>query len=209
MKQLINKPKKKETDLTLLFAHGAGAPMDSEFMETIASHIAGQGVTVVRFEFPYMAERRESGKKRPPDRMPKLMDCFELVVEEWGGPAKCVGSGKSMGGRVASMMLAEQNVAGAVSLGYPFHPPGKPEKVRKDHWQTMADPWLIVQGTRDTFGKPNEVAEYGLPQCAHIEWLEDGDHDFKPRKSSGLEQKDHWLQAAIWTAEFVKALGDK
>jgi len=206
VKHLINKPDTPKTDKTLLFAHGAGAPMDSDFMTFIAQAIAAHGVAVVRFEFPYMQERRATGKKRPPDRMPKLMASFEEQVAAWGGADKCVAAGKSMGGRVASMLLSENLVTAAASLGYPFHPPGKPEKVRKDHWHSIIRPWLIVQGTRDPFGKPPEVEQYGLPQSAQLHWLEDGDHDFKPRKASGLLQEDHWLQAAAWVADFVKGL---
>ncbi len=106
------------------------------------------------------------------------------------------------------MLLAQAGARAAVSLGYPFHPPGKPEKVRKDHWPDIAAPWLIVQGTRDPFGKPEEVAEYGLPTCAELKWLEDGDHDFKPRKASGLSQAEHWRQAADWVSDFVVGVSE-
>ena len=177
--------------------------MDSDFMNFMAESISGLGVAVVRFEFPYMAKRRRSGIKSPPDRMPKLMACFEQVVEQYGGPDGCVAGGKSMGGRVASMLLAEAKVSAAVSLGYPFHPPGKPDRVRRDHWDTIEQPWLIVQGTRDNFGKPDQVASYGLPGCSQLLWLEDGDHDFKPRKASGFLQSEHWQQAAEWVAHFI------
>ncbi|RLT92894.1 MAG: alpha/beta hydrolase, partial [Ketobacter sp.] len=109
-----------------MLAHGAGAPMDSDFMATIARLVCDRGIKVVRFEFPYMAQRRETGKKRPPDRMPVLMDTFSQVIDDHGGPDHCVVAGKSMGGRVASMVLAEGKARAAISLGYPFHPPGKP-----------------------------------------------------------------------------------
>jgi len=108
-----------------------------------------------------------------------------------------------MGGRVASMLLSQSPVKGAVSLGYPFHPPGKPDKVRKEHWGDIKAPWLIVQGTRDPFGKPDEVAGYGLPASTDLRWLEDGDHDFKPRKASGLTRSQHWQQAADWVSDFI------
>lgn len=200
---LCDFPAKPKSPLTLVLAHGAGAPMDSEFMAAIAQLISAQGIRVLRFEFPYMEQRRDSGKKRPPDRMPVLLQRFSDVVEACGGANKCVVGGKSMGGRVASMMLANAEARAAVSLGYPFHPPGKPDKVRSDHWNDINRPWLIVQGTRDPFGKPTEVAGYGLPTFASLRWLEDGDHDFKPRKVSGLTQMGHWQQAADWVAEFI------
>lgn len=206
MSYLCDSPQKPKSGLTLVLAHGAGAPMDSDFMATMAGLLCERGIKVVRFEFPYMAQRREGGNKRPPDRMPVLLECFTQVVNDCGGPERCVVGGKSMGGRVASMLLAELPLQGAVSLGYPFHPPGKPEKVRKDHWAAIKAPWLVVQGTRDPFGKPEEVVEYGLPPAAHLKWLDDGDHDFKPRKASGLTQAQHWQQAADWVSEFIIGL---
>ena len=203
MSYLCDTPQKPKSDLTLVLAHGAGAAMDSDFMSALARLISERGIKVVRFEFPYMAQRRETGKKRPPDRMPVLMASFNQVVADIGGPDHCVVAGKSMGGRVASMLLSQQQARAAVSLGYPFHPPGKSDKVRRDHWSDIRLPWLIVQGTRDPFGKPDEAATYGLPASAQIQWLEDGDHDFKPRKASGLTQWQHWEQAADWVSEFV------
>lgn len=208
MSYLCDTPQKPKSDLTLVLAHGAGAPMDSDFMATMARLVCDRGIKVVRFEFPYMAQRRETGKKRPPDRMPVLMETFMQVVDEHGGADHCVVGGKSMGGRVASMLLAEESARAAVSLGYPFHAPGKPDKVRKDHWADMTKPWLIVQGTRDPFGKPEEVSGYGLPKVATLKWLEDGDHDFKPRKASGLTQAQHWQQAADWVSEFVLGVSE-
>lgn len=180
--------------------------MDSDYMNFMANSISDAGVKVVRFEFPYMDRRRHTGKKSPPDRMPKLIDCFNDVVQQYGGPDRCIAGGKSMGGRVASLMLAENQVAAAISLGYPFHPPGKQDKVRGDHWPQIRAPWLIVQGTRDAFGKLEEVMDYPLPHSAVLRWLEDGDHDFKPRKASGLTQPQHWQQAAEWAAEFIIGL---
>lgn len=204
---LCDTPQKPKSDLTLVLAHGAGAPMDSDYMAALAGLICAGGISVVRFEFPYMAQRREAGKKRPPDRMPVLAAAFEQVVDELGGADACVVAGKSMGGRVASMLLAENRARAAIALGYPFHPPGKPDNVRRDHWPQIVRPWLIVQGTRDPFGKPGEVNEYDLPASARVQWLEDGDHDFKPRKASGLTQGQHWQQAADWVCEFIVGLG--
>lgn len=203
MSYLCDTPQNPKSDLTLVFAHGAGAPMDSEFMQTVAALVSARGIRVLRFEFPYMKQRRQTGKKRPPDRMPALLAAFAEAVEEAGGPSACVVGGKSMGGRVASMLLAQSSVQGAVSLGYPFHPPGKPDKVRREHWSDITAPWLIVQGTRDPFGKPDEVAGYELPSTSELRWLDDGDHDFKPRKASGLSQSQHWQQAADWVSDFI------
>ncbi|MGC1509129.1 alpha/beta family hydrolase [Ketobacter sp.] len=200
---LRNHPEHTKTGLRLLFAHGAGAPMDSGFMNFFSEAISACGVEVIRFEFPYMQKRRQAGGKRPPDRMPVLLDCYREVIEHWGGAGQCVLAGKSMGGRVASMVLADRGAKAAVSIGYPFHPPGRPERLRAEHWSQIQSPWLILQGTRDPFGKPQEVAQYPLPQCAQLRWIDEGDHDFKPRKRSGLTQQTLWAQSAEMAANFV------
>ena len=185
-----------------LLAHGAGAPMDSPFMNTIADKIAAAGIEVVRFEFEYMAKRREDGTRRGPDRAPKLIARFEEALSLVGPPAEVIIGGKSMGGRIASMIADEIGVAGVVCLGYPFHPPGKPERLRTAHLETLKTPTLIVQGTRDRLGTEGEVATYALSPSIELAWMGDGDHSFKPRKKSGrtLEQN---LEAA---ADAVVAL---
>jgi predicted alpha/beta-hydrolase family hydrolase len=186
----------------LLLAHGAGAPMDSPFMNTIVDKIAAAGIEVVRFEFEYMAKRREDGTRRGPDRAPKLIARFEEALSLVGPPAEVIIGGKSMGGRIASMIADEVGVAGVVCLGYPFHPPGKPERLRTAHLETLKTPTLIVQGTRDRLGTEGEVATYALSPSIELAWMGDGDHSFKPRKKSGrtLEQN---LEAA---ADAVVAL---
>lgn len=209
MNFLIDEPVKKQSDLkqsdlTLVFAHGAGAGMDSDFMQALAGMIAEQGVRVVRFEFPYMAQRRVDEKQRPPDRMPVLLECFAQAIALQGGPQHCVAAGKSMGGRVASMLLAQRQCVAAVSLGYPFHPPAKPDQWRNEHWPQISKPWLIVQGDRDSFGTRAEVEREDVP--AEILWLPDGDHDFKPRLRSGFTQWQHWQTAAAKVAWFVRHL---
>ena len=185
-----------DADWTFLFAHGAGAPMDTPFMETIATGLADADVRVVRFEFPYMKKRRETGGRRPPDRMPVLLETFHEVMAGSSANRLAIG-GKSMGGRVASLLAAEGSRADrVVCLGYPFHPPGKPEKVRTEHLETQATPTLIVQGTRDPFGTPIEVAGYPLSDQIQLVWLEDGEHSFKPRVKSGHTLEGH-LETAV------------
>lgn len=204
MQFLIDEPLQSHSRLTLVLAHGAGAGMDSDFMQALAQAIAAQGIRVARFEFPYMERRRQDGKKRPPDSMPLLVESFLKAIELQGGPDNCVAAGKSMGGRVASLLLAQNGCAAAVSLGYPFHPPAKPGQWRSEHWARITRPWLIVQGERDPFGTLAELTPVAVP--AQMHWLADGDHDFKPRKSSGFTQAQHWQQAAQWVADFVKVL---
>jgi predicted alpha/beta-hydrolase family hydrolase len=202
-KWIIDGPAKARR--TLVLAHGAGAAMDSPFLQTVARGIADRGLRVVRFEFPYMQRRRESGRKSPPDRQPVLLECWRQVLRELkvGRP---ILAGKSLGGRMASLIADEVKAAGLVCLGYPFHPPGKPHNLRIAHLQQLQTPALIVQGERDPFGKPDEVAQYGLAETVRVEWLPDGDHSFKPRKASGRTEQQN-LQAAVdLVAEFVKSL---
>ena len=191
----------------LVLAHGAGAPMDSEFMNAIAERMGDAGVEVVRFEFDYMAKRREDGTRRPPDRVPKLVARFEDVIAEAGPPSELVIGGKSMGGRIASMIADQAGVAGLLCLGYPFHPPGKPERLRTDHLEALETPALIVQGTRDPFGNRTEVHGYSLSASIELAWIEDGDHSFKPRKKSGRSLAQNLDAAARAALAFIRRLG--
>lgn len=197
---IYDDPPTAKLEATLLLAHGAGAPMDSPFMNQLALALSACGVRVARFEFPYMSARRAEGGKRPPDPMPRLLDAYRGVVASVDGPV--IVSGKSMGGRVASMLADELGARAAVCFGYPFHPPGKPEKRRTEHLLEIITPTLIVQGTRDPFGKPAEVASYGLSRNVEMQWLESGDHDFKPLKASGLDQAGLIRQAARAAVRF-------
>jgi predicted alpha/beta-hydrolase family hydrolase len=192
--------------LTIVLAHGAGAPMDSPFMDTIARGLAAAGLRVARFEFPYMQARRQSGKRGAPDREPVLLQSWRDVVAELGGGARLIIGGKSMGGRIASMVADETDVRGLVCLGYPFHPPGKPVGTRVKHLEAIATPTLVLQGERDSFGRRDEVEKYKLSKQIRIAWLEDGDHSFKPRASSGRTQAQNLAEATAAMDRFVKAL---
>jgi predicted alpha/beta-hydrolase family hydrolase len=177
--------------------------MDSSFMQCVAAGVAASGIRVVRFEFPYMQRRRETGKGGPPDPPRILMQCFRDTIDELGGGDRLVIGGKSMGGRIASMVADEAGARGLVCLGYPFHPPGDPEKTRTGHLENLRTPTLILQGTRDTFGRPEDVAGYRLSPAIRIEWLEDGDHSFKPRVRSGLTEADNLRRAIGLVTEFI------
>jgi uncharacterized protein len=200
---LFNGP--ETADKTVVLAHGAGAHMDSEFMETFALGLAGRGLRVARFEFPYMVKRRGDGKRRPPDRAPVLLETYLQVAAELG-PENLVIGGKSMGGRIASMIADEAGVAGLVCLGYPFHPPGKPEKLRTDHLEDLKTPTLVLQGERDSFGRRDEVEGYKLSKAIEVRFLPDGDHDLKPRKKSGRTREEIWSDAVARIVRFVAAL---
>ena len=191
----------------LLLAHGAGAPMDSPFMNTIADKIAAADIEVVRFEFEYMVKRREDGTRRGPDRAPKLVERFKEVLTLVGPADEVVIGGRSMGGRIASMIADEVGAASVVCLGYPFHPPGKPERLRTAHLETLQTPALIVQGTRDRLGSEEEVESYSLSPSIELAWMGDGDHSFKPRKKSGRTLEENLQAGADAVVEFIRRLG--
>jgi predicted alpha/beta-hydrolase family hydrolase len=188
--------------MTIALAHGAGAAMDMPFMAFFATQLADRGFRVVRFEFPYMAEYRKTGKGKPPDREPVLRETWLRVVEQVGRKGLVIG-GKSMGGRIASLIADEAGVAGLVCLGYPFHPVGKSEQLRVKHLQSIKTRTLILQGERDPFGNREEVAKYKLSRAVTIKWLVDGDHSFKPRKSSGRTEQQTWEEAVERIVAFV------
>ncbi|ANH03935.1 alpha/beta family hydrolase [Shinella sp. HZN7] len=198
--------------VTLLLAHGSGAPMDSAAMNGAAEALAAEGLRVARFEFAYMAARRTEGSRRPPPRAETLNPEFRAAVTDLAAKGPLVIGGKSMGGRVASMvadgLFAEGRIAGLLCLGYPFHPPEKPAQLRTAHLMTLTTPILICQGTRDPFGTKDEVPGYGLPERIRFLWLEDGDHDLKPRKSvSGFTAADHLSTMARTVKAWAADLG--
>ncbi|MSO64784.1 MAG: alpha/beta hydrolase [Alphaproteobacteria bacterium] len=191
---------------TIVLAHGAGAPMDSPYMNAVVAGLAAAGLRVVRFEFPYMRRRRDAGKGGGPDREPVLRQTWHEVLVLVGDPGRTVIGGKSMGGRMASLVADEAGVAGLVCLGYPFHPPGQPTKLRTAHLATLRTPALIVQGTRDPFGTKADVAGYRLNQSIRLHWLPDGDHDGKPRKASSRTVAQNLDEAMAAVAAFVHGL---
>jgi len=181
--------------------------MDSEFMNAIAERVTAAGIQVIRFEFEYMAKRRQDGRRRGPDRAPRLITRFQEVLGEVGPANEVVVGGKSMGGRIASMIADEASVAAVLCLGYPFHPPGKPEQLRTAHLEALQTPMLIVQGTRDRFGTREEVSAYPLSKTIELAWMEDGDHSFKPRKQSGRTLDQNLDDAARAAAAFIRRFG--
>ncbi|MGB0361399.1 MAG: alpha/beta family hydrolase [Endozoicomonas sp.] len=201
----------------LLLAHGAGSGMDSYFMERMAQLICESGVTVVRFEFDYMQQRRATGSRRPPDRQPKLLSCWaevlKVVFEEVKKPVFI--GGKSMGGRMATLLVdqyeSEENnspisVQGVVCLGYPFYAAGKQDKPRTEHLMKLETSVLILQGERDAMGDFTAVSDYSLSPDISIHWLPDGNHDLKPRKVSGYSHENHLQTSASMIHEFCTDL---
>ncbi len=194
--------------LTLALAHGAGSFMDTEFMNAFAEGLVVQSharLRVARFEFPYMTARRDDGRRRPPNPESVLLETWRRAIAALGPERLAIG-GKSLGGRMASMVADECGVRAVVCLGYPFHPQGNPEKLRVAHLTTMKTPSLIVQGTRDPFGTEEEVAHYPLSSSVALYWIEDGDHNLAPRQSSGRGVDRTWTEAISAIGDFLGRL---
>ncbi|MCE8033456.1 dienelactone hydrolase [Billgrantia tianxiuensis] len=190
----------------LLIAHGAGAGQQSPYMSDLRDALARQGVQTLAIEFSYMQRMQQEEKRIPPPRIDRLVEelshwCDILTQPQGGTPWL---GGKSMGGRVASLLAARDGAAGLILCGYPFHPPAKPEKLRLAHWPGIDCPTLVVQGSRDPFGTREEVENYSLGERACIHWLEDGDHDWKPRRRSGRTQADLIEEGAAAIATFIR-----
>jgi predicted alpha/beta-hydrolase family hydrolase len=195
-----------------VFAHGAGAPMDSPFMSSMTSLLAARGIRVCRFEFAYMANRRTGAGKRPPPPMPVLVkEYLDVLSAVYTHPI--VIGGKSMGGRVASLLAAAPalnlKLAGLVCLGYPFHPPAKPHLLRTEHLGTLRCPMLVVQGERDPFGRREEVAGYGLGSNISLQWMASGNHDFVPPKRCAVSHQENMQTAAEVIAGFIRSMTDR
>ncbi|MBM3506591.1 MAG: alpha/beta hydrolase [Alphaproteobacteria bacterium] len=200
---------------TIILAHGAGAAMDCKFMNDFAAGLAEAGFAVARFEFPYMHKRRLGvGRSGAPDPTPVLLETWRRAIAavDAAGVSRraLVISGKSLGGRMASMVADDEGTLGLACLGYPFHPPGKPATAaRLEHLATLSTPTLIVQGTRDQFGNQDEVAGYPLSRAIRLHWLPDGDHSLKPRqRRSGRTEKQNVAEAIAAVATFANDLAE-
>lgn len=201
--QLTNTPPKPVA--RFMFAHGAGAGKESEFMQTMATLLCAQSIDVVRFDFPYMQTITKTGKRRPPDKADTLLAYFTQLVNEQEDDLPLFIGGKSMGGRMATMLLDLPKVNGAVVFGYPFHPPGKPDKTRIAHLAQVSKPLCVVQGERDTFGTKDDISQYSLDPSINITFLPDGDHSLKPRKASGYTLEENLQRGATIAAAFIKS----
>lgn len=198
----------------IVFAHGAGADMRHEFMEQVSALFNKANINVVRFNFSYMDKRIELGKRYPPDRMPKLIDCYKRVINDIPvndskqGLLPLFIGGKSMGSRVAVTIAADDDIAvlieGVFCIGYPFHPTKKPEKLRLEPLQNTQIPVLILQGDRDTLGSQLEIEQYELSSLCHTIYLPDGDHSLKPRIKSGYTHQQHIETAVNAIVKFIQ-----
>ncbi|MFP5298725.1 MAG: alpha/beta family hydrolase [Actinomycetota bacterium] len=189
---------------TFLFAPGAGAGIHSDFMSFVADGLASAGLRVVRFNFPYL----EAGRKAP-DRQAVLEETYAAVIEAFGGDAaRLYVGGKSMGGRIASHVVANGiRTDGIVFFGYPLHPPGRPERLRDEHLYKIDAPMLFVEGTRDPFCPLATLEEVRLniEASTEVAVIDDGDHSFKVRKSSGRSTQDAWTDVVDAAARWMSA----
>jgi predicted alpha/beta-hydrolase family hydrolase len=197
--------KKNRAAITIILGHGAGANQTSGFMRTFAKGLAARGFDVMTFNFIYMEQGRSV-----PDQKPKLEACFRAVIDaalkqKKLKPNRLVIGGKSMGGRIASQVMAEEGkeafadaVAGLVFLGYPLHPPGQTTKLRVEHLEHIHKPMLFVQGTRDALGTPEEIQPHikNLRPAPKNYPIEGGDHSFKAPKKFGASP-DQIFEAAM------------
>jgi uncharacterized protein len=179
---------------TLVLAHGAGAPQRHPFMTTFARGLSERGIDVVTFNFLYTEQRR-----KVPDRMPQLVACFRAVIDVVrqnvaSARERLFIGGKSMGGRAATHVAADDptlRLDGIVLLGYPLHPPGRPDQLRDAHLPAVRRPMLFVQGSRDTFGTPSELKPVlaslsPLPTLHHVDA---GDHSFALAGAAGKKRQ--------------------
>ena len=207
---LWNRPSSGESLATLVLAHGSGRPMDDPYFENFANLLAELKLTVVRFEFPYMADRRLKGTKRPPPRAESMVDDYlaicSTVLNESDGPILI--GGKSMGGRIAMMVAGEpdldERIVGVYCIGYPLHPLKKPTELRIDPLKNNRLPCLIVQGERDPFGTRVEFEQLELPKLIGIHWSTDGDHDLEPRAKAPTTGTENISTAVRTIRDFAK-----
>lgn len=195
----------------VILAHGAGADMDHDYIADLVKLMNAQQLNVIRFNFPYMDKRRLDGKRRPPDRMPKLIACYESILASTDCSLPTFIAGKSMGGRVAAtiardkMLMTTHNVKGVICVGYPFHPAKKPENLRLMPLQETQRPVLILQGDRDALGNKDEIKSYKVSELCQVHFFTDGDHDLKPRVKSGYTLAEHKRLAVTKMQEFINA----
>ncbi len=196
-------------DRAVILAHGAGADMQATTLTAFADVLASKGVPSLRFNFSY----RSAGKGAPP-RSPALEVEVRAAIAECMkrtrlSSDRIVVGGRSMGGRICSMVAAVDGALGCVLLGYPLHPPGKPDVLRVDHFPTLHAPVLFVSGTRDAFGTPDELraAAERIPGLVSWYWIETADHGFRPlKKVTGLTTDEVLPPAAEAVAEWVVGL---
>ncbi|MET1003563.1 MAG: alpha/beta family hydrolase [Acidimicrobiia bacterium] len=205
---------KRGADRAVLLAHGAGADMNAVALTTVADALAAAKIPSLRFNFPYMSAGR-GGPDRPPVLAAAVREAAADLAKRAKLPSeRLVLGGRSMGGRICSLVVADADdplpALGLALLGYPLHPPGKPDQLRVEHFPRVRVPCLFVSGTRDAFGTPDELKRHAKKIKGKVSWhwIDTADHGFKPLKASGLTQPAAFAAAAVATAAFVAALPD-
>lgn len=179
------------TKISLFLAHGAGAGHSSPFLDQFAATLCRRPEWLLHpVTFEYMRHIQETGKKRPPPKVDRLVEEYKGEI---AGCGKTLIGGKSLGGRVATQLTDDPNVIGVVCFGFPFHPPGKPEKHRLSWLESLTKPCLIFQGTRDPFGNREWVSQQSLPDLVKLVWVEGADHDFRISKRA-LAGQQNWME---------------
>ncbi|MDO9456231.1 alpha/beta family hydrolase [Nocardioides sp.] len=192
---------------TLLLAPGASSNLEARPLVLAARALAAHGLRVVRCEFDYQHQRRVTGQRGRQPSAEQVVEEYAAAVAGLTGPTgPVVLGGLSFGGRVATMAAARAGALGAVALGYPFHPPSAPDKVRTAHLLTTEVPVLVCQGTRDEFGTPDDIAGYGLPDLVTVHWLDGADHGLRPLARSGRTAAEVLAEATEVAAGFVDRL---
>jgi predicted alpha/beta-hydrolase family hydrolase len=194
---------------TVVLGHGAGAGQLSSFMVRFAAGLASRGLDVLTFNFLYAEERR-----RAPDRADKLEACYRAAIATARGDEALSGNltyigGKSMGGRIASHVAAgegAESLSGLIFLGYPLHPPGKPDQLRAAHLAKIRAPMLFIQGARDPFGAPDELRPIldRLPARVTLHVVESGDHSLAPPKKGGRSVDDVYNEVQDAIAAWIR-----
>jgi len=191
---LLETPEGGRRESAILLAHGSGANMDSDFMSAMSTLLVERGFLVLRFDYPYMQRARETGRRRPPDRRVVLERAHHAAIKELARVApksRILLAGKSLGGRIASYVTAEDTdgglTAGLVFFGYPLHPRKQHEKIRCDHFAILSVPALFLQGTRDDLCDLDLLTQAlgTYAGSATLQIVEGGDHGFDVLKRSG------------------------
>ena len=191
--------------VNVVFAHGSGIGMNHEFMQSVAGAMGSKNFTVYLFEFGYMQQIQMTGIRCPPPAVAKLELEYIALLNELALPCPLIIGGKSLGGRVASLIVERTDTLGWFALGYPFHPQRKPQTLRVDHLLTSNKPGIIVQGTRDALGCYDEVLGYKLPAHIDLSWLADMDHSFKPYKASHYSQIEAVERSVLAIEQWVQS----
>lgn len=192
----------KKAPLTIVLAPASGQSLKVEFMAHFAEALGNVGLRVARFNFPYMAERDSTGRRRAPDGEPVLLETWRQAINQLGAERLFIG-GKSQGGRTAATVADECGVGGVVCLGFPFHATGKSDQYDLTPLDTIQTPTLLMQGEWDTFGDKGEVQSYTLSPQVQLKWMKEGDHSFQPPKESKRTREENWDIAARLIGRFI------